>query len=113
MKQKQNSAQDCTTLKGVSFPPPPFQLWLSLAALCVIDEEHAEDLSSGQWLGQDGKPKAKVSRTKVSSTVTDPSSHKGSPLPWGWGRGGAFYYRWLVTEQVNCNYKFYQNLHGW
>ena len=36
------------------------QLWLCLAALCVIDEEHAEALSSGQWLGQDGKPKDKV-----------------------------------------------------
>jgi hypothetical protein len=34
-------------------------LWLCLAALCVIDEEHAEALSSGQWLGQDGKPKDK------------------------------------------------------
>jgi hypothetical protein len=26
----------------------------------VIDKEHAEALSSGQWLGQDGKPKSKV-----------------------------------------------------
>ena len=54
-----------------SSPPPPApsspspncpssQLWLSLAALCVIDEEHADALSSGQWLGKDGKPKAKV-----------------------------------------------------
>ncbi|XP_019855060.1 PREDICTED: E3 ubiquitin-protein ligase MYCBP2-like isoform X1 [Amphimedon queenslandica] len=33
--------------------------WLCLAALCVIDEEHAEALSSGQWLGQDGKPQTK------------------------------------------------------
>lgn len=36
------------------------QLWLCLAALCVIDNEHAEALSSGQWLGQDGKPNDKV-----------------------------------------------------
>lgn len=41
------------------FPPLP-QLWLCLAALCVLDEEQAEALSSGQWLGQDGKPKVKV-----------------------------------------------------
>ena len=26
----------------------------------MIDEEHADALSSGQWLGKDGKPKAKV-----------------------------------------------------
>ena len=48
---------------SLSLPPSPsflLQLWLCLAALCVIDEEHAEALSSGQWLGQDGKPKAKV-----------------------------------------------------
>lgn len=38
------------------------QLWLCLAALCVIDKEHAEALSSGQWLGQDGKPKSKVEK---------------------------------------------------
>ena len=36
------------------------QLWLCLGALCVIDEHHAEVLSSGQWMGQDGKPRTKV-----------------------------------------------------
>ena len=41
-------------------PIYPIQLWLSLAALCVIDKEHAEALSSGQWLGKDGRPKSKV-----------------------------------------------------
>lgn len=45
--------------KDSSHPSP--QLWLCLAALCVLDEEQAEALSSGQWLGQDGKPKVKVS----------------------------------------------------
>lgn len=45
----------------------PLQLWLCLAALCVIDEEHAEALSSGQWLGQDGKPKDKVIYTFFQS----------------------------------------------
>jgi len=29
----------------------------------VIDEHHAEVLSSGQWMGQDGKPKNKVHST--------------------------------------------------
>ena len=41
------------------------QLWLCLGALCVIDEHHAEVLSSGQWMGQDGKP-----RTKVATLLT-------------------------------------------
>ena len=27
----------------------------------MIDEQHAEVLSSGQWMGQDGKPRTKVS----------------------------------------------------
>ena len=38
-------------------------MWLCLGALCVIDEHHAEVLSSGQWMGQDGKPRTKVCRT--------------------------------------------------
>ena len=47
------------------------QLWLCLGALCVIDEQHAEVLSSGQWMGQDGKPRTKVSsRYKHTSTCT-------------------------------------------
>ena len=48
------------------------QLWLCLAALCVIDEEHAEALSSGQWLGQDGKPKDKVTLTLPPSLPPPP-----------------------------------------
>ena len=59
---------ECTTLllhsmcivRVICFLHLHLQLWLCLAALCVIDEEHAEALSSGQWLGQDGKPKNKV-----------------------------------------------------
>jgi E3 ubiquitin-protein ligase MYCBP2 len=26
------------------------QLWLALASLCVLDNEHGERLSSGQWV---------------------------------------------------------------
>ena len=42
------------------------QLWLCLGALCVIDEHHAEVLSSGQWMGQDGKPRTKVATPGLS-----------------------------------------------
>ena len=42
------------------------QLWLCLGALCVIDEHHAEVLSSGQWMGQDGKPRTKVATLRLS-----------------------------------------------
>jgi E3 ubiquitin-protein ligase MYCBP2 len=32
-------------------------LWLALASLCVLDSEHVERLSSGQWSGAaDGQP---------------------------------------------------------
>jgi E3 ubiquitin-protein ligase MYCBP2 len=32
-------------------------LWLALASLCVLDSEHVERLSSGQWSGTaDGQP---------------------------------------------------------
>ena len=27
------------------------QLWLALASLCVLGQEHVERLSSGQWVG--------------------------------------------------------------
>ena len=47
-------------LKFISHLFFPIKLWLSLAALCVINEEHADALSSGQWLGQDGQPQSKV-----------------------------------------------------
>ena len=35
----------------------------------MIDKEHAEALSSGQWLGQDGKPKSKVSCDEIVSQI--------------------------------------------
>lgn len=35
----------------------------------MLDEEHAEALSSGQWLGQDGKPKVKVSTQRDGGWV--------------------------------------------
>ena len=47
----------------------PVKLWLSLAALCVINEEHADALSSGQWLGQDGLPQSKVIRNTIYLTA--------------------------------------------
>ncbi|XP_052124547.1 E3 ubiquitin-protein ligase MYCBP2-like [Frankliniella occidentalis] len=31
-------------------------LWLALAALCVLDSDHVERLSSGEWRGADGQP---------------------------------------------------------
>lgn len=31
-------------------------LWLALASLCVLDKDHVERLSSGQWSGADGQP---------------------------------------------------------
>ena len=34
----------------------------------MIDKEHAEALSSGQWLGQDGKPESKVCQILCANT---------------------------------------------
>ena len=60
----------CLTGKLIFFLRLCFvQLWLCLAALCVIDKEHAEALSSGQWLGQDGKPKSKVTVPSIPVCV--------------------------------------------
>lgn len=30
-------------------------LWLALASLCVLDSDHVERLSSGQWRGSEGQ----------------------------------------------------------
>lgn len=44
------------------------QLWLALASLCVLDQEHVERLSSGQWVGgaggdgQQSQPRVRVYR---------------------------------------------------
>ena len=47
-------------------------VWWCLGALCVIDEHHAEVLSSGQWMGQDGKTRTKVAMFhKYPTTPTD------------------------------------------
>ncbi|XP_062904556.1 E3 ubiquitin-protein ligase MYCBP2 isoform X16 [Mobula hypostoma] len=41
----------------------PFQctsttrLWLALASLCVLDQDHVDRLSSGRWMGKDGQQK--------------------------------------------------------
>ena len=31
-------------------------LWLALSSLCVLDSDHVERLSSGQWNAMDGQP---------------------------------------------------------
>lgn len=31
-------------------------LWLALASLCVLDADHVERLSSGQWSAAEGQP---------------------------------------------------------
>ena len=31
-------------------------LWLALSSLCVLDSDHVERLSSGQWTSADGQP---------------------------------------------------------
>lgn len=31
-------------------------LWLALSSLCVLDSDHVERLSSGQWSGTEGQP---------------------------------------------------------
>ncbi|KAJ3592162.1 hypothetical protein NHX12_007291, partial [Muraenolepis orangiensis] len=32
-------------------------LWLALASLCVLDQDHVDRLSSGRWMGKDGQQK--------------------------------------------------------
>jgi len=36
------------------------QLWLALASLCVLDQDHVDRLSSGRWMGKDGQQKQMV-----------------------------------------------------
>lgn len=31
-------------------------LWLALSSLCVLDSDHVERLTSGQWSATDGQP---------------------------------------------------------
>ncbi|XP_060681899.1 E3 ubiquitin-protein ligase MYCBP2 isoform X8 [Hemiscyllium ocellatum] len=33
------------------------RLWLALASLCVLDQDHVDRLSSGRWMGRDGQQK--------------------------------------------------------
>ncbi len=56
-------------------------MWLCLAALCVIDKEHAEALSSGQWLGKDGKPKSKVTVFTNSTNILHSHDRSSSVQP--------------------------------
>lgn len=39
------------------------QLWLALASLCVLDQDHVDRLSSGRWMGKDGQQKQMVKHT--------------------------------------------------
>lgn len=42
-------------------------LWLALASLCVLDSDHVERLSSGQWRGSEGQaPPPRVRLTSCS-----------------------------------------------
>lgn len=36
------------------------KLWLALASLCVLDQDHVDRLSSGRWMGKDGQQKQMV-----------------------------------------------------
>ncbi|EDL00496.1 pam, highwire, rpm 1, isoform CRA_a [Mus musculus] len=36
------------------------RLWLALASLCVLDQDHVDRLSSGRWMGKDGQQKQMV-----------------------------------------------------
>ncbi|XP_051563854.1 E3 ubiquitin-protein ligase MYCBP2 isoform X5 [Myxocyprinus asiaticus] len=33
------------------------RMWLALASLCVLDQDHVDRLSSGRWMGKDGQQK--------------------------------------------------------
>eukprot|EP00058_Branchiostoma_floridae_P002865 XP_002588353.1 hypothetical protein BRAFLDRAFT_81492 [Branchiostoma floridae] len=50
MEEEQRQPQECLYTAT---------LWLALASLCVLDQDHVERLSSGQWVGKDGQPKQK------------------------------------------------------
>lgn len=53
------------------------QLWLALASLCVLDQDHVDRLSSGRWMGKDGQQKQMVRNITTSS----PQEHiKGNDL---------------------------------
>jgi hypothetical protein len=54
----QSSISDFKHLIAVLLPP--LQLWLALASLCVLDQDHVDRLSSGRWMGKDGQQKQMV-----------------------------------------------------
>ena len=45
-------------------------MWLALASLCVLDQEHVERLSSGQWVsgadGQSSQPRVRIVLSSAS-----------------------------------------------
>ena len=46
------------------------QLWLALASLCVLDQDHVERLSSGQWVSGS----AEQAQPRVSLLLVIPGS---------------------------------------
>ncbi|MEJ1280583.1 MYC binding protein 2 E3 ubiquitin protein ligase [Cricetulus griseus] len=40
-------------------------LWLALASLCVLDQDHVDRLSSGRWMGKDGQQKQMANPPQV------------------------------------------------
>lgn len=47
------------------------QLWLALASLCVLDQDHVDRLSSGRWMGKDGQQKQMVRMKNNSCTLCE------------------------------------------
>lgn len=49
-------------------------LWLALASLCVLDSDHVERLSSGQWNTTDGQsmpPRVRIVVIKIKKYIFD------------------------------------------
>lgn len=45
-------------------------LWLALSSLCVLDSDHVERLSSGQWSGTEGQPPPPRVRVWKQSSIS-------------------------------------------
>ncbi|TRY68163.1 hypothetical protein DNTS_006161 [Danionella cerebrum] len=61
MEEEHRSPVRCIATTRVDFliKPSSFssQLWLALASLCVLDQDHVDRLSSGRWMSKDGQQK--------------------------------------------------------
>ncbi|MGH0123887.1 UNVERIFIED_CONTAM: hypothetical protein FKN15_067692 [Acipenser sinensis] len=47
------------------------RLWLALASLCVLDQDHVDRLSSGRWMGKDGQQKQMVFKEEEEAIKVD------------------------------------------